>query len=106
VAVRPADVGFSTQPSVWGDVRVVDGPVGPPHVDMVVAAGGRGVWVVGGGELAGQFADAGLLDELWVQYAPVTLGAGSPLLPRHVELQLEDVVRNGDFACARYTVLR
>ena len=64
-----------------------------------------GVWVVGGGDLAGQFADAGLLDELWVQYAPVTLGAGAPLLPRHVELRLEDVVRNRDFACARYTVL-
>jgi dihydrofolate reductase len=99
---------FSTrpQPSARGDVRVVQGPVGSPHADMVAAAGGRGVWVVGGGDLAGQFADAGLLDELWVQYAPVTLGAGSPLLPRHVELQLEDVVRNGDFACARYTVLR
>jgi len=99
---------FSTrpQPCVRGDVRVVQGPVGPPHADMVVAAAGRGVWVVGGADLAGQFADAGLLDELWVQYAPVTLGAGSPLLPRHVELELEDVVRNGDFACARYTVLR
>ena len=99
---------FSTRrtPAARGDVRVVQGPVGPPHADMVAAAGDRGVWVVGGGDLAGQFAGAGLLDEVWVQYAPVTLGAGAPLLPRHVELRLEDVVRNRDFACARYTVLR
>ena len=28
------------------------------------------------------------------------------MLPRYVELRLEDVVRNRDFACARYTVSR
>jgi dihydrofolate reductase len=99
---------FSTRqlPTVRGDVRFVQGAVAPPHADMVAAAGPRGVWVVGGGDLAGQFADAGLLDELWVQYAPVALGEGAPLLPRHVELRLEDMVRNRDFVCARYTVLR
>jgi dihydrofolate reductase len=64
------------------------------------------VWIVGGGDLAGQFADAGLLDELWVQYAPVSLGAGAPLLPRRIELELREVVRNRDFACARYSVVR
>jgi dihydrofolate reductase len=98
---------FSTQelPRAQGDLRVVRGDVAAHHPDMLAAAGDRGVWVVGGGELAGQFADAGLLDELWVQWAPVALGAGAPLLPRRVELRLEDVVRNGDFACARYTVL-
>ena len=99
---------FSTEdlPRVGGDVRFVRGPVGPPHTDMLAAAGDRDVWVVGGGDLAGQFSDAGLLDELWVQYAPVALGRGAPLLPRQLELRLEDVVRNRDFACARYTVLR
>lgn len=99
---------FSTRqlPQVRGDVRVVQGDVAGPHADMLAAAGHRGVWVVGGGDLAGQFADAGLLDEVWVQYAPVALGAGAPLLPRRLELRLEDVVRNRDFACARYSVLR
>ena len=110
-AVWPYDVPtwvFSSGelPPVRGDVRQVRGPVGPPHADMLAAAGDRDVWVVGGGDLAGQFVEAGLLDEVWVQYAPVALGAGAPLLPRHVELRLEDVVRNRDFACARYTVLR
>ena len=93
-------------PTVDGDVRFVEGPVAPLHEDMRAAAGERNVWVVGGGELAGQFADAGLLDELWVQYAPVALGSGAPLLPRRLELRLEEVARNRDFACARYGVLR
>ena len=29
------------------------------HAEMVAAAVGRNVWIVGGGDLAGQFADAG-----------------------------------------------
>jgi dihydrofolate reductase len=64
------------------------------------------VWIVGGGDLAGQFAEAGLLDEVIVYIAPVTLGAGAPLLPRRIELRLEELARNGDFACARYSVVR
>lgn len=93
-------------PRVAGDVHFARGSVAALHPDLVAAAGGRDVWVVGGGDLAGQFADAGLLDELWVQYAPVSLGAGAALLPRRVELTLEDVARNRDFACARYSVVR
>ena len=92
-------------PRVAGDIRFVQGPVAPLHPEMVAAAAGRNVWVVGGGDLAGQFADAGLLDEVWIQYAPVSLGAGAPLLPRRLELRLEEVARNADFACARYSVV-
>jgi dihydrofolate reductase len=76
------------------------------HEEMVRAADGRNVWIVGGGDLAGQFADAGLLDEVLVTIAPVTLGAGAPLLPRRIELRLDEVGRNGDFACARFAVVR
>lgn len=76
------------------------------HVRMVEAAAGKNVWIVGGGDLAGQFADAGLLDEVIVYVAPVTLGAGKPLLPRTVELRLEETARNGDFVTARYAVVR
>jgi dihydrofolate reductase len=79
------------------DVRTV-------HEELVAAAGDRNVWIVGGGDLAGQFADAGLLDEVLVTIAPVTLGAGAPLLPRRLELRLEELGRNGDFACARFAV--
>ncbi len=89
-----------------GDIRFAQGPVAALRCELVAVAGGRNVWIVGGGDLAGQFAEAGMLDEIWVSYAPVTLGAGAPLLPRRVELALEEVARNADFACARYRVVR
>lgn len=88
------------------DVRLTSGDVADVHAEMVTAAGGKDLWVVGGGDLAGQFADAGLLDEVWVQYAPVTLGSGAPLLPRQLDLELLDVARNRNFLCGRYRVLR
>ena len=40
-----------------------------------------------------------------VYVAPVTLGAGAPLLPRRVELRLEETGRNGDFVATRYSVV-
>jgi dihydrofolate reductase len=76
------------------------------HAEMLAAAAGRNVWIVGGGDLAGQFADAGLLDEVIVYIAPVTLGAGAPLLPRRLELRLEETARNGDFVTARFSIAR
>jgi dihydrofolate reductase len=87
-------------------ITFVQGDVAPVHEELAAAAGDRNVWVVGGGDLAGQFADAGLLDEVIVSIAPVTLGAGAPLLPRRLELRLEEVGRNGDFVAARYSVAR
>jgi len=72
-------------PTVEGaDVTFVRGDVRPAHASMVAAAAGKNVWIVGGGALAGQFLDAGLLDELIVQVVSVTLGAGVPLLPRRI----------------------
>ncbi|WP_424347733.1 dihydrofolate reductase family protein [Kocuria sp. CH-021] len=61
--------------------------------------------VVGGGDLAAQFAEAGLLDQLMVSIAPVTLGAGRPLFPRRFDLELTDVARNRAFVCATYRVV-
>lgn len=66
------------------DVRFVRGDVRPVHDAMRAAAGDLNVWIVGGGDLAGQFYDAGLLDEMIVQVGSVTLGRGKPLLPRRV----------------------
>jgi dihydrofolate reductase len=62
---------------------------------------------VGGrrGRPRGQFADAGLLDEIVTSIAPVPLGSGRPLFPRRYALRLEELARNGAFACARFTVL-
>jgi dihydrofolate reductase len=87
-------------------IEFTSADVAAVHAEMAAAAGERNVWIVGGGDLAGQFADAGLLDEVLVSIAPVTLGAGAPLLPRRLELRLEELGRNGDFAAARYSVVR
>lgn len=93
-------------PATDRDIRFTQAPVPAVHADMAEAASGKGIWIAGGGDLVGQFHDHGLLDEVWVQFAPVTLGAGAPLLPRHVELELIEIARNRDFACARYRVAR
>lgn len=92
-------------PLVEGDVRFVQGDVAPVHAEMTAGAEGRDLWVVGGGDLAGQFAEAGLLDRLLLSIAPVTLGAGRPLFPRRFDLRLVELERNGAFACATYDVV-
>jgi dihydrofolate reductase len=78
---------FSTRslPCVLGaNLHFVRGDVRPVHAQMTRAAGAKNVWLVGGGDLVGQFYDAGLLDEVIVQVGSVTLGAGKPLLPRRI----------------------
>jgi dihydrofolate reductase len=88
-------------------VTFVRGDVAPVHAEMVEAAGGKNVWLVGGGDLVGQFADAGLLDEIILGVAPVTLGRGAPLLPRRLtseQLELVEVERVGQFARLVYRV--
>jgi dihydrofolate reductase len=98
-------------PPVKGaDIRFVSGNVAPVHAEMVAAAGGKNVWLVGGGDLVGQFHDQGLLDELILGVASVTLGSGAPLLPRRITtppLRLREVRQYGEsFVTLRYTVPR
>lgn len=96
-------------PAVPGaDIRFVRGDVRPVHAAMAGAAGGKNLWIVGGGDLVGQFHDAGLLDEIIVQIGSVTLGAGRPLLPRMIAfppMELQSVRQIGTgFAELRYSV--
>jgi dihydrofolate reductase len=72
-------------PAIEGaNMRFVQGDVQSVHAEMSKAAGLKNIWIVGGGDLAGQFFDAGLLDEVVVQVGSVTLGKGKPLFPRRV----------------------
>lgn len=90
------------------DIRIVKGDVRPHHADMRAAAGSKNIWIVGGGDLAGQFHDAGLLNEIIVQIGSVTLGKGKPLFPRRLTtppLRLVSVRQVGSgFAELRYEV--
>ncbi len=121
------ELGLADQPGAWpyaqptwvfssrrpprvadADIRFVSGPVADSYPDQRRAAGGRRIWIVGGGDLAGQYADAGLLDEVTVDIAPVTLGGGAPLFPRRLaippRLRLMEARPNGAFARLRYSL--
>jgi dihydrofolate reductase len=118
---KTPDAWFYTQPT-WvfssralrdiprADIRFVSGDVRPVHAEMAKAAQtqGKDVWIVGGGELAGKFYDAGLLDELVITLASVTLGKGMPLLPRRIvspPLKLLSAKQHGEgFATLKYAV--
>jgi dihydrofolate reductase len=97
-------------PLVEGDVRFVsadtDQELRDLHADMVKAADGRDVWVVGGGRVAADLARLGLLDEVVVSIAPVSLGGGAPLLDGRVRLRALEAKLLGPFACLRYEVVR
>lgn len=71
-------------PIEGANIRFAGGDVRAVYAQMAQAANGKNLWIVGGGELAAQFYDAGLLDELIVQITPVTLGGGKPFFPRRV----------------------
>ena len=88
------------------DVRPTSAGVEAVHAEMAAAAGDGVVWVVGGGDLAGQFLDHGLLDEVVVNIAPVTLGSGRPLLPRTANLRLVQTLPSADFVAVRFDVVR
>lgn len=100
-----------TLPTIEGaDIHFVKGDVRTVHAEMARAAGDRNIWIVGGGDLAGQFHDANLLDELVVQVGSVTLGRGKPLFPRRITsppLRLVSVRQVGTgFAELRYEIAR
>jgi dihydrofolate reductase len=86
-------------------ITMVQGLPDEHHAAIAASAGDKDIWVVGGGELATQWAKAGLLQELILYIAPVTLGAGRPLFPRPFDLQLVELAQNKAFACARYEVV-
>lgn len=90
------------------DIRFVTGSVADALPAIREAAGGGDIWVVGGGDLAGQFFDAGALDEIAVSVAPVALTGGAPLFPRRVEsdrLRLVSAEKVGQFARLVYAVM-
>lgn len=103
---------FSTR-ELWvppgSGVRIVSGPVRDRLGEIRAAAGEGNIWLVGGGDLVGQFFDADAVDKLMFSVAPVFLDAGAPLLPRRIEsdrLRLDNVRRDGQFARLEYKVLR
>jgi dihydrofolate reductase len=91
------------------DLTFVEGEVRDVYDRIVEIVPGKNIWVVGGGDLVGQFDDAGLLDEIRLGVTPVTLGAGAPLLPRRItseRMRLRSVERSGQMVNLVYDVSR
>jgi dihydrofolate reductase len=86
-------------------VTAVSGEPAEHRTAIEAAADGKDVWIVGGGDLAAEFARAGMLDEVYVSIAPVTLGAGRPLMGGRLDLELRELGRSGAFLEARYAVV-
>lgn len=63
---------------------------------------GTGWILTRGGDIAAQFAEADLIDEMIVSYAPCSLGSGAGVLPMRSEWALAESGVNGDFLCGRW----
>lgn len=86
-------------------VRLFNGPVTEALPQL--RESGANIWVMGGGDLAGQFHDAGALDRITLTVAPVFLPAGRPTLPRRIEssrLRLAGHRQLGQFVELSYEV--
>src|SRR5690606_17034870 len=89
------------------DIRFRSGSVADVLPEIRAAAVDGDIWIVGGGDLAGQFLDAGALDEIAISIAPVALTGGAPLFPRRIEsdrLRLVSARAFGQFARVVYEV--
>ena len=89
------------------DVRLVNGPVAKFLPEIRGTAGLKNIWVLGGGELLGQFLDVGAIDILALTIAPVALARGAELLPRNIggeSLELVQAHKAGPFARLVYRV--
>ena len=82
-----------------GGLRFMAGDVADHHEEIVAAAAGRDVWMLGGGDLASQYVRAGLLDLVSITVVPIILSAGLPLfaepLPKPLRLLGSEPWENG-----------
>jgi dihydrofolate reductase len=96
---EPLELGSTTY-------RFVDG-IEDAIEQARAAAGERDVQLLGGGSVAQQALDAGLLDELLIHVAPVLLGGGVRLFEAaspNVQLELDDVISSPGVTHLRYRV--
>lgn len=66
------------------NVTILTGAVVEHVQNIIDAANGKDIWIVGGGDLAAQFLAVGALDELQLTFAPAMLESGKELFPATV----------------------
>ena len=88
------------------DVRFVRGEVSTHHQEMKKLAQGKNIWLMGGGDLVGQFYDQGLVDEMHIQTVSVFLNEGKQLFSRKTDkaMKIQEIRQRGD-ACVEVIYL-
>ena len=80
------------------DVHFVQGEIPNRHQELKKLADGKNIWLMGGGDLVGQFHDHGLLDEMHIQTVSVFLNQGKKLFSRRTDtaFKIKDIRQRGD----------
>lgn len=80
------------------DVRFVQGDVVTQHRELQKLAGTKNIWLMGGGDLVGQFYDHGLVDEMHIQTVAVFLNEGKKLFARRTEtgFKIQEIRQRGE----------
>ncbi|WP_314061008.1 dihydrofolate reductase family protein [uncultured Vagococcus sp.] len=76
-----------------------------PFIKSLKQEEGKGIWLVGGGALIKPLIEANLIDDWYIQIAPVILGTGIPLFfdsQADLRLELVDVNRYQQFVEMHY----
>lgn len=74
-----------------GEVRLTNDDAAAVRAEAMEVAGGKNVWLVGGGNLASNWADEGLIDEVIITVVPVFIGEGLPFFAREAQGELRHV---------------
>ncbi len=85
------------EPFAGANTHFVQGAVVSCHNEMKKLAQGKNIWIVGGGDLVGQFHDHGLLDEMHVQTVAVFLNEGKKLFARKTDeaFKIKEIRQHG-----------
>lgn len=80
------------------DVRFVTGSIQAQHQELKKLAKGKNIWIMGGGDLAGQFHDHGLVDEMQIQTVAVFLNEGKKLFSRKTDsaFKIKKILQRSD----------
>lgn len=90
------------------EIVVLNGSITEHFSHITELAGDGVIWVVGGGHLASQFLNAGLLDSVEITYAPVILGTGTSLFSQadsRGKLQLRESHTHVNFVHHKFDVI-
>jgi dihydrofolate reductase len=85
------------QPDAKPGITVMSGPPAP-LLSSLRSKPGKDIWLMGGGEMARQFLDQDLVDELYLGVVPVLIGDGIPAFPGGFPERKFELLENRSFS--------